>query len=42
MSRFNMSPRKRHLKAAKRILAHLKAFTKGRIIVDTPYPNNST
>ena len=37
MSRFNMSPREGHLKAVKRILSYLKAFPKGRIIVDTSY-----
>jgi hypothetical protein len=33
MSRFNMTPRKGHLKAAKRILAYLKTFPKGRVII---------
>jgi hypothetical protein len=40
MSRFNMSPREQHLKAAKRILACSKTFTEGRIIVDTAYTNH--
>jgi hypothetical protein len=40
MSRFNMSPREGHLKAAKRILAYLKTFPKGRLI-DTSYPDHS-
>jgi hypothetical protein len=40
MGRFNMSPRKGHLKAVKRILAYLKTFAKGRIIVDTTYPDH--
>jgi hypothetical protein len=35
MSRFNMSPREGHLKAVKSILAYLKTFPKGRVIVDT-------
>jgi hypothetical protein len=34
MSRFNMSPRNGHLKVAKWILAYLKIFPKGEIIVD--------
>jgi hypothetical protein len=37
-----MSPREQHLKAAKRILAYSKKFTKGRIIVDTTYVNHSS
>ena len=37
MSRFNMSPREGHLKAVRKILSYLKAFPKGRIIVDTSY-----
>jgi hypothetical protein len=41
MSRFNMAPREGHLKAVKRILAYLKTFPKGRVIIDTPYPNHS-
>ncbi len=41
MSRFNMSPREGHLKAVKRILAYLKTFPKGRVIVDTTYPDHS-
>jgi hypothetical protein len=35
MSRFNMLPRKGHLKAVQRILSYLKTFPKGRVIVDT-------
>jgi hypothetical protein len=42
MRRFNMLPSEGHLKDAKRILAYLKTFPKGRIIVDTTYPNNFT
>jgi hypothetical protein len=41
MSRFNMAPREGHLKAVKRILAHLKTFPKGRLIIDTAYPDHS-
>jgi hypothetical protein len=41
MSRFNMSPREGHMKAVKRILAYLKTFPKGRVIVDTTYPDHS-
>ena len=36
-----MSPREGHLKAVKRILAYIKTFSKGRIIVDTTYPDHS-
>jgi hypothetical protein len=35
MSRFNMSPREGHMKAVKRSLP------KGRLVVDTTYPNHS-
>ena len=35
-----MSPREGHLKAVKRIFSYLKAFPKGRIIDDTPYPDH--
>jgi hypothetical protein len=41
MSRLNMLPREGHVKAVKRILAHLKTFPKGKVIVDTTYPNHS-
>jgi hypothetical protein len=41
MSRFNMLPRKGHLKAVKRILSYLKTFTMGRVIIDTSYPDHS-
>jgi hypothetical protein len=41
MSRFNMTPREGHLKAVKRILLYLKTFPKGRLIIDTAYPDNS-
>jgi hypothetical protein len=40
MSRFNMAPREGHLKAAKWILAYLKTFPKGRVIIDTSYPSH--
>ena len=36
-----MAPREGHLKAVKRILSYLKTFPKGRIIVDTTYPDHS-
>jgi hypothetical protein len=36
-----MLPREGHLKAAKIILFYFKTFPKGRIIVDTTYPNHS-
>jgi hypothetical protein len=41
MSRFNMEPREGHLKAAKRSMAYLKTFPKGRVIIDTSYPSHS-
>jgi hypothetical protein len=41
MSRFNMLPREGHLKAVKRILSYLKIFPKGRVIIDTSYPDHS-
>ena len=41
MSRFNMKARVGHMAAAKRILAYLKAYAKGRILFDTSYPNHS-
>jgi hypothetical protein len=36
-----MLPREGHLKAVKRILSHLKTFPKGRVIIDTSYPDHS-
>jgi hypothetical protein len=41
MKRFNMLPREGHLKAVKRILFYVKTFPKGRVIVDTSYPDHS-
>jgi hypothetical protein len=41
MSRFDMLPREGHLKAVKRILSNLKTFLKGRVIIDTSYPEHS-
>jgi hypothetical protein len=41
MSRFNILPREGHFKAVKRILSYLKTFPKGRLIIDTSYPDNS-
>jgi hypothetical protein len=38
---FNMLPREGHLKAIKRILSYLKTFPKGRVIIDTSYPDRS-
>jgi hypothetical protein len=40
MSRFNTLPREGHLKAVKRILSYLKTFPKGRVIIDTSYPDH--
>jgi hypothetical protein len=36
-----MLPRKGHLKAVTRILSYLKTFPKGRVIIDTLYPDHS-
>jgi hypothetical protein len=41
MSRFNMLPREGHIKAVTRILSYLKTFPKGRVIIDTSYPDHS-
>jgi hypothetical protein len=41
MNRFNMLPREGHLKAVERILSYLKTFPKGRVIIDTSYPDHS-
>jgi hypothetical protein len=41
MSRLNMSPGEGHLKAVKMILAYIKTFPKGGVIVDTTYPDHS-
>jgi hypothetical protein len=41
MSRFNRLAREGHLKAVKRILSYLKTFPKGRVIIDTSYPDHS-
>jgi hypothetical protein len=41
MSRFNMLPRDGHVEAVKRILSYLKTFPKGRVIIDTSYPDHS-
>jgi hypothetical protein len=36
-----MLPREGHLKAVKRILSYLKTFPKGRVIIDSSYPEHS-
>jgi hypothetical protein len=36
-----MLPREGYLKAVKRILSYLKIFPKGRVIIDTSYPDHS-
>jgi hypothetical protein len=41
MSNFDLLPREGNLKAVKRILSYLKTFPKGRVIIDTSYPENS-
>jgi hypothetical protein len=40
MNRFNLLPREDH-KAVKRILSYLKTFPKGRVIIETSYPDHS-
>jgi hypothetical protein len=35
-----MLPREGHLKAVKRILSYFKTFPKGRVIIDTSYPDH--
>jgi hypothetical protein len=39
-SRFNMLPREADLKAVKRILSYINTFSKGRVIIDTSYPEH--
>jgi hypothetical protein len=34
-------PREGYLKAVKRILSYLKTFSKGRVIIDTSYPDHT-
>ena len=41
LARFNMAPREGHFKEAVRILGFLKAFSKGRILLDTSFPDHS-
>jgi hypothetical protein len=41
MSRVNMLLREGDLKGVKRILSYLKTFPKGRVIIDTSYPEHS-
>jgi hypothetical protein len=36
-----MAPREGHLKTVKIILAYLKTFSKGRLLIDTTYPDHS-
>jgi hypothetical protein len=36
-----MAPREGHLMAVRRILAYLRTFPKGRVIIDMSYPNHS-
>jgi hypothetical protein len=38
---YDTSAMSRHLKVVKRYLAYLKTFPKGRVIIDTLYPNHS-
>jgi hypothetical protein len=40
-SRFNMAPSEGHVKAVKRMLASLKTFSKGRVIIAVSYLNYS-
>jgi hypothetical protein len=41
MNRCNMVPRKEYLKEVKRILSYFISFPKGRVIIDTSYPDHS-
>jgi hypothetical protein len=41
MSWFNMLSIGGHLKAVKKILSYLKTFPKGRVVIDTSYPDHS-
>jgi hypothetical protein len=41
MSRFKMLSRSGQLKVVKKILSYLKTFSKGRVIIDTSYPDHS-
>jgi hypothetical protein len=41
MTRFNILPKQGHLKGVKRILSYLKKFPKGRVVIDTSYPDHS-
>jgi hypothetical protein len=41
MSRFKMLPSEGHLKAVTKIFSHLETFPKGRVIIDTTYPDHS-
>jgi hypothetical protein len=41
INRFNMLLREGHLNAVERILSYLKTFPKGRVIIDTSYPDHS-
>jgi hypothetical protein len=41
LNRFSMLPREGNLKAVKGILSYLKTFSKGRVIIDTSYPDHS-
>jgi hypothetical protein len=36
-----MLPREGHLRAVKKILSYLKTFPKGKVIIDTSYPDHS-
>ena len=38
LSRFGMAPREGHMKAALRVLTHVKTFPKGKIVFDTSCP----
>jgi hypothetical protein len=40
MSRINMVPREGHLKVVKKTLSYLKTFPKGRVIIETSYPDH--
>ena len=40
LAQFNMSPRQGHFEAALRIFGYLRAFSKGKIVIDTRKSNN--
>ena len=41
LARFSMAPREGHLTAMKRVFGYLKKFPKGRIVIDSSFPDHS-